>query len=209
MLSWLPGTRAPHNMQLVPLNTLDERFTALLNGSVDAVINSKPSCLLPEALPAVPTVLPALPAVMTSSPLPPLSLPLWYVELRSFPSPDLTPLAATPPLPLCRLPGITITPERRKLVQFVFPSYYSAGAALFAPGGAIDGVGSWEDLSGQTVALLEGSYILDAAPETPALQNVTLLQVPTAEGGVGGLVHGEVQHTLAPWCTWALLRMRG
>ena len=115
--------------------------------------------------------------------------------LHIVPKLNLPSLAATPPPALCRLPGITITPERRKLVPFVFPSYYSAGAALFAPGGAIDGVSSWEELSGETVAVLEGSYILDAAPETPALQNVTLLQVPTAEGGPRSGAKGAVPHS--------------
>lgn len=106
------------------------------------------------------------------------------------------PSPASPDLPvklpvfttLHRLPwpaGFTITPERRRLVQFVLPSYYSAGAALFAPGGTVEGVSSWEDLAGQTVALLQGNYVFEAAPQTPALQNVTLLPVADAQGELG------------------------
>ncbi|PRW44565.1 ABC transporter permease [Chlorella sorokiniana] len=117
---------AGYNLEIVPLETLDDRFKALMDGRVDAVINS-----------------------------------------------------------------FTITPDRKKLVQFVMPSYYSAGAALFAPGGEIQGVRSWEDLSGQTVAVLEGNYVIDAAPQTPALQNVTLLQVADVQEASDAVLGGE------------------
>lgn len=70
-------------------------------------------------------------------------------------------------------------------MQFVLPSYYSAGAALFAPGGTVEGVSSWEDLAGETVALLQGNYVFEAATQTPALQNVTLLPVADAQGELG------------------------
>ena len=80
--------------------------------------------------------------------------------------------------------GFSITAERSKLVQFVSPSYYSAGATLFAPGGRIEGVSSWGDLKGKTLSVLQGAYFLDAAPSTPALQNVTLIEAPTAEGAL-------------------------
>lgn len=75
-----------------------------------------------------------------------------------------------------------MTAERAKLMQFVYPAYYSSGVALFAPGGEIPGVSSWGDLAGKTLAVKEGNYVLDAAPQTPALQNVTLVQVPNIQG---------------------------
>ncbi len=71
----------------------------------------------------------------------------------------------------------------------MLPSYYSAGAALFAPGGEIEGVSSWDDLQGRTVAILQGNYVIDAAPQTPALQNVTLLQVASAQGELARQLH--------------------
>lgn len=86
--------------------------------------------------------------------------------------------------------GFSVTANRSKLVQFVAPSYYSAGATLFAPGGRIEGVSSWGDLKGKTLAVRGGNYVIDAAPSTPALQNVTLLQAPTAQGApLGGACH--------------------
>lgn len=80
-----------------------------------------------------------------------------------------------------------MTAERSRLVQFIFPSYYSSGAAVFAPGGAIEGVSSWHDLSGKTLSAVEGNYVVDAAPETPALQNVMFVLAATIEGGEIGL----------------------
>ena len=90
--------------------------------------------------------------------------------------------------------GLTVTAERSKLVQFVSPGYYSAGATLFAPGGRIEGVSSWDDLKGKTLAVMEGNYVIDAAQSTPALQNVTLIKAPTAQGAApsgqaGGACH--------------------
>ncbi len=90
-------------------------------------------------------------------------------------------------LPQPTLAGFTVTAERSRLVQFIFPSYYSSGAAVFAPGGAIEGVSSWHDLSGKTLSAVEGNYVVDAAPETPALQNVTFVLAATIEGGENGL----------------------
>ncbi len=86
-------------------------------------------------------------------------------------------------LPPRKPAGFTVTAERSRLVQFLFPSHYSSGAAVFAPDGLIEGVSSWGDLSGRTLSVLEGNYVLDAAPQTPALQNVTLLPVQSIEGG--------------------------
>ncbi len=77
-----------------------------------------------------------------------------------------------------------MTAERSKLMKFVSPAYYSSGVALFAPGGQIEGVRSWSNLAGRTLAVKEGNYVLDAAPQTPALQNVTLVQVPNIQGGL-------------------------
>lgn len=91
------------------------------------------------------------------------------------------------PLNSCRIlpapAGFTVTADRSKLVQFVYPSYYSSGAAVFAPGGSIEGVSGWGDLEGQTLAVAQGSYVIDAAPQTPALQNITLVPTPTIKGG--------------------------
>lgn len=68
------------------------------------------------------------------------------------------------------------------LVQFIYPSYYSSGFAVFAPGGEIEGVGSWEDLRGQSLSVQEGHYVLGAASQTPALQNITLIPAASIEG---------------------------
>lgn len=132
---------------------------------------------------------------MVSRSLPPL-LPGRHASIPVGATLCCEPSPASPDLPvkllgvptLHQLPcpaGFTITPERRRLVQFVLPSYYSAGTALFAPGGTVEGVSSWEDLAGETVALLQGNYVFEAAPQTPALQNVTLLPVADAQGELG------------------------
>lgn len=76
-----------------------------------------------------------------------------------------------------------MTAQRSKLVQFLSPGYYSAGSVVFAPGGRIEGVSSWGDLRGRTLSVVEGGYTIDAAAQSLALQNVTLLPVPNIQGG--------------------------
>jgi ABC-type amino acid transport substrate-binding protein len=88
--------------------------------------------------------------------------------------------------------SFTVTAERSKLMQFVYPAYYSSGVALFAPNGEIEGVSSWSDLAGRTLAVKEGNYVLDAAPQTPALQNVTLVQVPNIQDAAALVAAGDV-----------------
>ncbi|KAI7844007.1 hypothetical protein COHA_002544 [Chlorella ohadii] len=118
---------AGYKLEIVPLDTFEDRMYALINGTVDAVIHS-----------------------------------------------------------------FTVTAERSKLMKFVSPAYYSSGVALFAPGGQIEGVSSWSDLAGRTLAVKEGNYVLDAAPQTPALQNVTLVQVPNIQDAAALVAAGDV-----------------
>lgn len=68
-------------------------------------------------------------------------------------------------------------------MDFLYPSYYSAGAAAFAPGGAIEGVARWEDMAGKTVAVPQGYYVLEAAAATPALAGINFVVAANAEGG--------------------------
>jgi polar amino acid transport system substrate-binding protein len=51
--------------------------------------------------------------------------------------------------------SLTVTPEREKLVQFIEPYYYAAGAALFTRKGMK--IAKWEDLKGKQVCSNQGS----------------------------------------------------
>lgn len=95
--------------------------------------------------------------------------------------------AALPRLPpATRVPAVfSITDARKQVVDFLYPSYYSAGAAVFAPGGAIEGVARWEDMSGRTVAVPQGYYALEAAAATPALAGINFVVAANAEGTRG------------------------
>lgn len=142
--------------QIVPLGTFEDRMYALINGTVDAVIHSEmeQGCrgrcsILPlmcragrhkkgrQSLPAVPGIMQA-PAPCSAH------------EHSQSHSHILSPLGNP-----CA--GFTVTAERAKLMQFVYPAYYSSGVALFAPGGEIPGVRSWGDLAGKTLAVKEGA----------------------------------------------------
>ena len=80
-----------------------------------------------------------------------------------------------------------MTAEHSRLVHFIYPSYYSSGVAVFAPGGEIEGVSLWEDLRGESLSVQEGHFVLGAASQTPALQNITLIPAASIEGvRVGG-----------------------
>ena len=59
-------------------------------------------------------------------------------------------------LPTLPPAAFSVTPERKEKVYFVPPYYYSAGMALFAPGGSIPGVDSWAELEGKSIAVREG-----------------------------------------------------
>lgn len=59
----------------------------------------------------------------------------------------------------CCCTVFTVTPERAQLVQFIQPYYYSAGAALYAPGGSIQGVQSWGDLRGKSLTIKRGALL--------------------------------------------------
>ncbi|KAL4433993.1 hypothetical protein ABPG75_000434 [Micractinium tetrahymenae] len=50
--------------------------------------------------------------------------------------------------------AFSVTPDRAKLVDFVLPYYFSAGAALFAPQGNAAGITSWEGVRGKKLASL-------------------------------------------------------
>jgi len=51
--------------------------------------------------------------------------------------------------------SLTVTPEREKLVQFIEPYYYAAGAGLFTRKGMK--IGKWEDLKGKPICSNQGS----------------------------------------------------
>jgi polar amino acid transport system substrate-binding protein len=51
--------------------------------------------------------------------------------------------------------SLTVTPEREKLVQFIEPYYYAAGAALFTRKGMK--IAKWEDLKGKPICSNQGS----------------------------------------------------
>ena len=48
------------------------------------------------------------------------------------------------------------TPERRKIIDIVDPSYYGSGTNILAPRAAA--IKSWESLKGQKVCLIQGSF---------------------------------------------------
>lgn len=190
----------PETLQIVPLNSFEDRIPALIDGKVDAVVYSERApgrgccwggcCRLGPHCFVTSMVLsdPALGCCVAGRLLPPClrchvrwSAPA-QLPLHSCPILLCTPLNNCRTLPYTPA-GFTVTADRSKLVQFVYPSYYSSGAAVFAPGGSIEGVSGWGDLEGQTLAVAQGSYVIDAAPQTPALQNITLVPTPTIKGG--------------------------
>lgn len=91
-----------------------------------------------------------------------------------------SPPRPAPPLrPTFAAAAFSVTPERKTLVRFLKPFLYSAGCALYAPGGAVDGVDAWADLKGRRVASREGYYANDALQALGA----ELVMVQDAEGG--------------------------
>lgn len=101
-------------------------------------------------------------------------------------------LHAPQPCPSHPLPAaFTVTPDRSLQVKFVFPAYFSSGAALFAPGGQVPGVEAWADLAGQTVTTLQGNYVLDVQQDTPELRNLTIVAVPSAQAAEQLILAGK------------------
>jgi ABC-type amino acid transport substrate-binding protein len=59
--------------------------------------------------------------------------------------------------------GITVTPEREQLVDFIEPYYYGSSFQLFAPNNTVDVSNGWEGLAGKPVCVDQDSIMVDVA----------------------------------------------
>lgn len=61
----------------------------------------------------------------------------------------------------CSLGSISVTPARKKVVDFVQPYHFSSGVIFFAPAGSVNTEQGWAGLKGKSVCVRDGYYASD------------------------------------------------